>query len=39
MPKDDRLRETLNTVEDYEETVIAIITFSHEVCISSKSCG
>lgn len=35
MPKDDRLRETLNKVEDYEETVIAIITFSHEVCWDS----
>lgn len=31
MPKDDRLRKILNEVEDYEETVIAIIAFSHEV--------
>lgn len=31
MPKDERLRKILNEVEDYEETVIAIIAFSHEV--------
>jgi len=31
MPKDDRLRKILNEVEDYEETVNAIIAFSHEV--------
>jgi hypothetical protein len=32
MPQDSRLQKILNEVEDYEETVIAIVTFSHEVC-------
>lgn len=35
MPQDNPLRKILNEVEDYEETVIAIIAFSHEVCWDS----
>lgn len=37
MPQDSQLRKILNEVEDYEETVIAIVTFSHEVCWDNKN--